>query len=339
MKKGPRTVLVIKPSSFGDVLHAISSVALLKAAWPDARLTWVINPEWAPLLSGNPSIDEVLLFPRREFRGWGALVRFRRWYRQALSSRRPELAIDLQGLLRSAWIGRASHPDRFVGMSDAREGARWLYDHLAPVGGKTTHAIDRCLATTNYALSLFGVEANLPPRSGMLSLLPSGAPLDSERDLPDDFILLHPFARGQGKSLTVADTQRICERVAPRRVIVVGKKRDATNHQLPENAVNLLNKTSLEQLIWLIRKAAFVVTVDSGPSHLAAALQRPMIAIHTWSDPRQVGPHWNKAWIWKNGHLLRVEELAALGEKFLSGSAWSLTQKDIDRICDLVTSP
>ena len=80
----PREVLVIKPSSLGDVVHTLPAVALLKRQFPEARLRWLVNPEWAPLLEGNPYIDEVVLFPRSEFRGIGALTRFLPWARRSV---------------------------------------------------------------------------------------------------------------------------------------------------------------------------------------------------------------------------------------------------------------
>jgi heptosyltransferase-1 len=77
----------------------------------------------------------------------------------------------------------------------------------------------------------------------------------------------------------------------------------------PENCVDLTNQTSLLQLIRLIRVARFVVSVDSGPMHIAAAVNDRLLSIHTWTDPLRVGPYKPDAWIWKTGQLLRVSEL------------------------------
>ena len=79
--------------------------------------------------------------------------------------------------------------------------------------------------------------------------------------------------------------------------------------ETPANSVDLTNRTSLLQLIRLIRVARFVVSVDSGVMHIAAAVTRNLLSIHTWTDPRRVGPYNPNAWVWKNGHLLRVSEL------------------------------
>ena len=79
----------------------------------------------------------------------------------------------------------------------------------------------------------------------------------------------------------------------------------------PENCIELTNQTSLLQLIWLIRAARFVVSVDSGPMHIAAAVTDNLLSIHTWTDPRRVGPYNPNAWVWKNGQLFRVSEVGA----------------------------
>jgi heptosyltransferase I len=89
--------------------------------------------------------------------------------------------------------------------------------------------------------------------------------------------------------------------------VVVGQAR--TKIDVPENCIDLTNQTSLLQLIWLIRAARFVVSVDSGPMHIAAAVNDNLVSIHTWTDPCRVGPYNPKAWIWKHGQLLRAGEL------------------------------
>src|SRR5438105_14302220 len=138
-----RSILIIKPSSLGDVVHTLPAVALIRDAFPNARLTWMINPEWAPLLRGNKCVDHVYIFPRSQLGGIGMPFRALPWLWQ-MRRLRPDAALDFQGLLRSALIGRASRPREFYGMSDAREGARWFYDRIALVD-RNAHAVERYL--------------------------------------------------------------------------------------------------------------------------------------------------------------------------------------------------
>jgi len=293
-----RSILIIKPSSLGDIVHTLPAAALLRDAYPQANITWVINPEWAPILRGNNCINRVHIFPRGELGGFGMATRLLPWLRQT-GRLQPDVALDFQGLLRSALIGRASHPREFYGMSDAREGARRFYGHVAEVD-RNAHAVDRYLALVEK----FGVPATQPLRFP----LPTGDPI-LRFDDDEPFILLHPFARGGRKSLSDLAVEEFCRALAPHRVVLAGRtKRELP---VPDNCVNLLNHTSILQLIWLIRHARYTVSVDSGPMHIASAVTDRLISIHTWSDPRKVGPYNQHAWVWKDGDLRQVRDLPA----------------------------
>src|SRR5437879_13005513 len=119
-------MLIIKPSSLGDIVHTLPAVSAIHDAHPDARITWIINPEWAPLLRGNQDVNHVHIFPRGDFRGLGASRSLMPWLKQT-KKLRPDLALDFQGLLRSALIGKVSGARVLMGMSDGREGSRFFY--------------------------------------------------------------------------------------------------------------------------------------------------------------------------------------------------------------------
>lgn len=292
------SILIIKPSSLGDIVHTLPAAALIRDAHPRATITWVINPEWAPLLRGNKSVDHVQIFPRDALGGFGMSRHLLPWLRET-SRLRPDVALDFQGLLRSALIGRISHPRAFYGMSDAREGAHLFYQHTAPVD-RIAHAVERYLQLVESV----GVPVTRPLRFP----LPTGDPIPRFDD-EEPFVLLHPFARGRGKSLSDLAIEEFCHALAPHRVVLVGRTKRAL--PLPDNCINVINHTSILQLIWLIRRARFTISVDSGPMHIAAALSDRLISIHTWSDPRKVGPYNQAAWIWKNGELCRLRDLPA----------------------------
>jgi heptosyltransferase-1 len=271
-------------------------VALIRDAHPDAEITWVINPEFLPLLRGNSDVNHVYVFPRGKFRGLGAPKSLLPWLKKTREIR-PDLAIDFQGLLRSALIAKISGAKEIYGMSDAREGSRWFYDRVAKVD-RRAHAIERYIKLAECAGATVGESLRCP--------IPTGDPLPRFDEYPP-FILLHPFARGAGKSLSNAVIAEFCRAFSPTRVVIAGQSRRKIN--MPENCIDLTNQTSLLQLIWLIRAARFVVSVDSGPMHIAAALSDRLVSIHTWTDPRCVGPYNSGAWVWKNGQLLRVRQL------------------------------
>jgi heptosyltransferase-1 len=271
-------------------------VALVRDANPGAAITWVINPEFAPLLRGNPDVDHVHFFPRGELRGLGVPQSLLPWLKKTHTIQ-PDVALDFQGLLRSALIAKVSGAKEIYGMSDAREGSRWFYDRVAKVN-RRGHAVNRYLKLAECAGATVGETLRWS--------IPTGDLLPRFDDYPP-FILLHPFARGGGKSLSNAVIEELCRAFSPTRVVIVGQSRRKI--EPPENCIDLTDQTSLLQLIWLIRGARFVVSVDSGPMHIAAAVNDRLLSIHTWTDPCRVGPYNPNAWIWKHGQLVRAGEL------------------------------
>jgi heptosyltransferase-1 len=292
----PETILLVKPSSLGDIVHTLPALRFVKHSFPRSKIYWVANTEWSPLLEGNPDLEGVIRFPRRSFRGLRGMIRFWQWC-QELGKLRADLVLDFQGLLRSALISRGARSHLVLGLADAREGARFFYQKIAPVTS-TQHAVMRYLELASLA------GANI---SGPVEFrLPQGRPIPNF-ELPNQFVVLHPFSRGTGKSLGEAEIYRLTAAMAPIPVIIVGKAESQVS--FARNAASLVNLTDLEQLIWLLRKAAFVISVDSGPMHLAAAVSREILSIHFWSDPRKVGPFRPDAWIWQDHKILRKDEL------------------------------
>ncbi len=132
LEEAPGSILVLKPSSLGDVVHTLPAVSALKRRWPSTSIRWLVNPEWAPLLRGNPAVEETLLFPRQSFRGPAGPWRLLQWARAFGPAAAADLVLDFQCLLRSALVGRFCRRTRFYGLSDAREGARFFYDAERP---------------------------------------------------------------------------------------------------------------------------------------------------------------------------------------------------------------
>lgn len=291
MPAAPGRILVLKPSSLGDIVQTLPAVAALRRTFPAARLEWLCHPDWAPILLANPLVDEVIDFPRREFRGPAGWLRFLRWRRTLAQRPLPDLILDFQGLLRSALIGRAFPGVPIIGLSDAREGARFFHN-LTVRMEKGLHSVERYLALAAAAGARTSGTAEF--------VLPAGqAPATALPESP--FVVLHPFARGHGKSLSPAAVQAFC-RACPHPIVMVGRS-DVTGLDLPVHVINLLNQTTLGELLWILPRAAYVVSVDSGPSHLAAAATDRLLAIHTWSDPCLVGPYRPGAQVWKGGQF------------------------------------
>ena len=292
----PKSILIIKPGWLGDIIHTLPAIALLREAHPHAKITWVINAELAPLLRGNPDINHVHFLPSGKLRRLGAPQSLLPWLKNS-GQIHPDLALDFQGSLGSVLIAKISGAKEIYGMSNSLAGKTWFYDRIAQVN-RRSHPVERYLKLVECAGATVGESLRYP--------VPSGDPLP-RFDAHPPFVLLHPFARGQDKSLSNRAIEEFCQSLAPTRVVVVGQTRNKIN--TPENCVDLTRQTSLLQLIWLIRVARFVVSVESGPMHIAAAVTPNLLSIHTWTDPRCIGPYNPDTWVWKHGQLYRVGDL------------------------------
>jgi len=300
----PSPLLIIKPGSMGDVVHALPVAAAIHAASPETPVTWICDQRWTPLLEGNPSISKIHIFPRQEFRGAGGLLKARKWYR-GLRELGAETALDLQGLLRSGLMARSSGAQRTIGLSDSREGARFFHSERVPVE-KNEHAVKR------YLRCLPAVGIPIPERPEWF--LPQGN-LPDGFDPSEPFLALHPSARGAGKSMDdacIAGFSETFRNNSKARIVLVGAGGGAPQR----DTLDLRGKTSLPELLGILHAARFVVSVDSGPMHIAATLGKPLLSIHTWTDPRLVGPFSHAAWIWQGGTIRSQNlESAPLQEK------------------------
>lgn len=296
MQFSPTRILLIKPSSMGDVIHALPVLSQLHEAWPTAEIRWLIQPAWEPLLGENKAVSQTILFPRERFRGVKGFVRSLFWAK-TLRTWKPDLVIDLQGLLRSALMARCSGAKRIIGLSDAREGATLLYSKTISVN-KKDHAVVRYL----NILNALGIPLSIPEFSLPQGKLPAGF------SVKEPFVVLHPFARGKGKNLTKREISIFAKTLNNIPIVLVGK--GEIIKELPPNVIDWSGKTSLQELIAILRQAAFIVSSDSGPMHLATALQpTKILAIHRWSDPLRVGPWSKESFVWKKGKILKVDQL------------------------------
>jgi heptosyltransferase I len=292
------SLLVVKPSSMGDIIHTLPAVHAIKTAHPHLHLQWIAKPEWLPLLEGNPDVDACIAFPQAEFKGMAGKAKLAAWaVRWNRSDRiQPEMVLDFQGLARSAMISVARGSRPVIGLSDAREGATLAYEHAVPVS-TADHAVDRYLALPR-ALGVPVTDIAFP--------LPAGVMMP---DLPTEpYVLIHPWSRGAGKSLGTHELQVLCDCLTTVRVVIAGYRKDPPTLR-GRHVIDLTNRTSLPQLIDAMRRAAFVISVDSGPMHLAAALHTRVLGIHTWSDPRLVGPYPTGCAVWKAGRIASRHDL------------------------------
>lgn len=286
-------LLLIKLSSFGDVIHALPALEALRQGHPRAEITWLVEEAFAPLLLGHPALDRVWAVPRVRpgrpgaWRELGRLLAVVRRVRQE----RFDAVLDLQGLLKSAfWVAMAKSP-RKVGYDGTRELSYLALTERLPPYDPEAHAVWRSLALARH----LGAPAG-PPRFRLehLGRAPEGA-----RGLLDsgDWVVLHPGARWASKLWPVAHWAGLAAALRRRglRVALTGSGADrgltqAIAAEAGGGILDLAGRTGLGELAWVLRQARLMVTVDTGPMHLAAALGTPAAALFGPTAPWRTGP-------------------------------------------------
>jgi heptosyltransferase I len=265
-------ILVVRLGAMGDLIHTLPAVASLKNAFPGARLTWAVEPRWAPLLEGNPAVDRIALLRRGTLSGLAVSWR-------ELRAEGYDFAIDFQGLIKSALVAACAGPEWIFGFDKAqvRERAAALF-YSRQVFSPAAHIVDRNL---DLAAEAGGA------RCAIAFPLPPGTP---EGDLPDgDFVLASPLAGWRSKQWPLERYARLAELL--RDIPLVLNAPPGADLPAPAPGNMRFHFSGLPGLIHATRRAAAVVGVDSGPLHLAAALGKPGAALFGPTDPARNGPH------------------------------------------------
>jgi lipopolysaccharide heptosyltransferase I len=288
-------IFILKPSSLGDVIHALPVLRLLKQHLPDSEIHWWIEAGLAPLLQDDPDLAGVIPFYRQRWsspRNWDELWRSIREIR----AHHFDWVIDLQGLARSAVFAWLSGGELMVGLDDPREGARGLYDIIVRRPSHETHAADWYLE----ALKTLGIPVHLdftwiPERPRVAQSLREKWQPSSAR-----WIALQPGARWENKRWPVEYYAQLGAQLASEfpdtRFAVMGSETDRELGEIisraaPGRCQNLAGCTSLPEMVEWIRLCEVMVTNDTGPMHVAAALGKPVIALFGPTDSRRTGPY------------------------------------------------
>lgn len=294
-------LLVLRIGAMGDVLHTLPSVAALRALRPRTHIGWAIDPRWLPLLESStgdrPLVDSIHLVPTRLWKSnpfSPATVRSLAGLRRELRAAHYDLAVDLQGTLRSAVVGRFASARVFAGSATPREApARRFYKRRYPVFG--THVVPQ---TAN----LLGDAANLPLVPAPVLLPHDPAAEAAVEQLvsplpPTSLVLLVPQAGWGAKQWPPerfgALARELQQRGFTPLVNALGPS-DPLAAAVVEASGHVARPVDLPlaQLIALTRRVRLVVAGDTGPLHLAAALQRPVVALFGPTNPARNGP-WN----------------------------------------------
>jgi heptosyltransferase-1 len=291
----PSRVCIIKPSSLGDVIHAMPILAALRERWPAAHLAWVVSRPFQGVLQGHPDLDELIVY-NRAGKGLdplgitGSVGLFRR-----LNRSRFDLTIDLQGLLRSALMTAATRAKVRVGVADAREGARWFYTDLIDAPRLGLHAVERVqrvagALNADASKPLFNLPIGEPDRQWARQILAGvrsprivlnvGARWETKRWPPDHFAAIGRRASQELGAGLIAVGSAADRPLVDQLLRALG----------PVPLLDLCGRTSLIELAALAAESDLVISNDTGPLHLAAAAGARVVGIYTCTSPKLTGP-------------------------------------------------
>lgn len=301
-------ILIVKTSAIGDVTHTLPALNALRKNFPDAHIAWLVEEEAADIVRGHPALDRVLVSRRkywaREMRG--GFARFVRAGREVvafiktLRDTHYDLILDFQGLLKSGVLVWFADGARKVGFGRGMEHAECSYIFLTekvPPVGMDTHALSREMAL----LKAIGVETdeivfdlptNASDRAGIDALL-----AEHEIDRQRPLVAINPQATWPTKLWFNDRFSAVADRLLELgcAVVFTGSPGDRLEIEqiiagMTRKAVNLAGKTSLHSLAALYQAARVVISTDTGPMHIGAAVGTPLVAIFGATAPWRTGP-------------------------------------------------
>ena len=295
-------VLIIKMSAMGDIVHALPVAAALKEAYPHLEISWFVEAPLAPLLTGNPTLKEVISLPKyrgKDLRSFRCLQDVGRHLR-AVRERRFDLTLDLQGLTKSATVAYASGAKLRFGYHWLREIAR-MVEKPIPHRPESLHIVDQYLDVARFlgapcAGPIFPFHIPAEDRCAVEKMLCAEG---IGYDMP--FTALNPASArtnkqwGAGRYAALSDA--LYRKHGLPSVLVTADTRVAAEVmaavQYP--LISLAGRTNLKQLAYVLQRSAVHVCGDTGSGHLAAALGRPVVSIIGPTDPERVCPYGQRA--------------------------------------------
>ncbi len=300
-----RSALIVRLSALGDCIHALPAIQALRAARPDLRIGWVVDDRFSPLFQGHPAVDELHVLPRRGPAGksWLARGASLRDLGQQLRACGFEAAVDLQGLAKSALVALASGAPLRIGLSSAA-GAKELswatYNCRPPVPVSARHVGERSMAL----MVPLGVPAGTALADPHLPVRPEAAArveaaLAGLVTSGRRFAVINPGAGWETKLWPLGHFAELAGRLRSEAGLEVlvswfgQREREMADRICAGGGARPAAATDLPELAELLRRAALFVGSDTGPTHIAAAVGTPTVALFGPADSvrnRPLGP-------------------------------------------------
>src|SRR3972149_1469254 len=308
-------ILIVKLSAIGDVVHILPSLSALRKLYPHAHIAWVIEEAASDLIKGHPYLDRVIVSRRKRWvqelkRGQLSALKEIMEFIRTLRSIRYDLVIDFHGLLKSSVIVFLARAKRKLGYKSMQELSGLFLNEKIPED-MNKHAVCRYLdfvshlSRTDFTEYKEALELEYCEEGRAEFLIPVGEReekkiaglLESKGVAVKKFVAVNPVALWVTKLWDDESFARLCDLILHEYnlpVIFTGtEKKEIRRIQayMKTTAINLAGETSRRELACLYRQAAVVVTTDSGPMHIAAAVGAPVAALFGPTDPIRTGPY------------------------------------------------
>ena len=289
-----KNILIIKMSSLGDVLHTLPFVAVLRERFPQARLTWLVHPQFSAFVPDPPMVDEVLYFDKVKFNKMGICDKWSYFkeIRALLHSRKFDLVIDMQGLFKSAVLAAISGCDNRIGYCEMREGSGLVSKAITGAHAKD-HVIERYLDVARYLdCTVNDIQFPMPDLRKEWQ-----AVQDKAEAVKRSYVVLVPGARWETKKWPAEHFAKLAGMILHdgKQVVLAGGPEDVPLGSkiagLVPGITDLTGKTGLRELGALIQHCTAYISVDTGPLFIAAAMKRPLVAMYGPTRPHRTGPY------------------------------------------------
>ncbi len=296
-------ILFIKLSAIGDVAQTLPALEAIKKLYPDSEITWVVEEAAAGILEGHPLIDRLLVSRRKAWmrmlrnpftavKGIRDIVRFIR----GLRSIRYDIAIDFQGLLKSALLIGFARATRKIGFDRTRELSHLFLNERLPAYDIEKHALERYLDVARYLGAGDPSPACTLPIEREVSAIRKKIEGLNPQDMP--LVVVNPVARWSTKLWPERRFAELADRLVKEKnavVIFTGSPEDrAVNDRIisrmSSTAINWAGETTLKELAALASLSDLFITTDTGPMHLAAAAGARVLALFGPTAPWRTGP-------------------------------------------------
>ncbi len=294
-------------SSLGDILHALPTLKALRDNCPEAEITWAVHENFAHILPGKPYIDHVILVNRKKLKS----IAYLKELREELHSYDFDMCLDLQCIAKSAIVSFLSGANEHYGYWELREGS-WLINKGLEGPHKYGHVIERYLDTIR-ALDgtveeiTFPLPENIVANQGVNEKIQNILEMQLKEEHVKEnsfsklghFVVIAPGARWSVKEWPLDNFVGLCREMIDHNqiVVLIGAPNDADKGNYIESelhspyVVNLIGKTDLQELIEVIRNSTIFISADTGPLHIANALQKDLVALFGPTSPDRTGPY------------------------------------------------